>query len=437
MKTVLVLGAGLVSRPMVRYLLEKANQRVVLADKMPDKVEAILAGHPHGTAARLDASNEAELSALVEDADLVVSLLPYALHPVVAKRCLEHGRDLVTTSYVSPAMAAFDQDAKAKGLLFLNEIGLDPGLDHMSAMRAVAGIRKDGKTLTGFRSCCGGLPAPDANDNPWGYKFSWSPRGVLLAGRNGARWLEDGRVVEIPGESLFERAAPYPVDGIGTLEVYPNRDALPYVDTYGIRGVTTMFRGTLRYPGWCETLGAIGRLGLLDPEPRTWPPGATCAAMVASLLPASDGAARDRVARFLGLPASHAVLERLEWAGLFSDQPLYSPSAPIDVLCDLLQVRMTYALGQRDMVVLQHDLDVATGGGGHERRVSRLVAYGEPGGDSAMARTVALPAAIAARLRLEGRLPLTGVRVPVSAEIYEPVLRELEGLGIVFAEIRT
>jgi saccharopine dehydrogenase-like NADP-dependent oxidoreductase len=419
---------------MVRYLLEQARQRVVLADQILDKAEAALAGHANGRAARLDASNEAELAALVENADVVVSLLPYTLHPMVAQLCLRHGKDLVTTSYVSPAMAALDRDAKAQGLLFLNEVGLDPGLDHMSAMRVIADIRNEGKTLVGFRSCCGGLPAPDANDNPWGYKFSWSPRGVLLAGRNSAKWLEQGRVVEIPGEALFDRVAAYPVEGLGTLEAYPNRDALPYIDTYGIQGVKTMFRGTLRYSGWCETLAAVGKLGLLDVEPKGWPAGTTCAAMLASLLPAGEGSVRARVARFLGVPPSHAILERFEWAGLLSDQQLHSPSAPIDVLCDLLQVRMTYALGQRDMIVLQHDFEIATTDGRSERRVSRLIAYGEPGGDSAMARTVSLPAAIAVRLRLEGRLTLAGVHVPVSAEIYAPVLAELEGLGIRFHE---
>jgi len=305
-------------------------------------------------------------------------------------------------------------------------------------MRAIRGLRDEGLRLVSFRSCCGGLPAPEANTNPWGYKFSWSPRGVLAAGRNAARWIEDGRIVDVPGEELFTRVAPYDVPEVGLLEVYPNRDATAYVATYGIEGVRTMFRGTLRYPGWCETLHAVSRLGLLDDAPRRWRAGTTYEEFMEAFALQGAGPVAERVAARLGLPAEGAVMKRLFWAGLFSDRPLGSTKmAPIDALCDRLAESMAYGEDERDMIVLRHEFGIVDPDGRPGTRVSTLVAFGEPGGDSAMARTVSLPAAVAARLILDGRIASTGVRIPVDPQIYEPVLDALEPMGIVFRETRT
>ena len=422
MKRVLVLGAGLVSRPIVRDLLSRGIP-VTVADQAPERAEALVAGVPHGRATSVNADDDDALGALVRDADLVVSLLPYTRHVAVARACLALRRDLVTTSYVSPEMRALDNEARASGLLFLNECGLDPGLDHMSAMRVFARLRAEGTTLVSFWSSTGGLPAPEAATNPWGYKFSWSPRGVLLAGRNAARFLENGAVVEVPGPRLFDRVAPMEVPGIGAFEYYPNRDSLPYVDTYGMHGVRSMFRGTIRYRGWSAILREVGRIGLLDVEPRAWPEGATWRDAMRALAP--DAAASDP--RFAALA----------WAGCFSDRPIgTTAAAPIDLLCALLEERLAYAPGERDMIVMEHRFE-ATAGAARRRVVSRLVAFGEPGGDSAMARTVTLPASIAVRLRLSGNLPLAGVHIPVAPGIYEPVLAEMESFGVRFEESET
>lgn len=419
MKRVLVLGAGLVSRPIVRDLLGRGIP-VTVADQARPRAEALVAGFPHGRAVSIDAADEGALGALLGDADLVVSLLPYTRHVAVARRCLSARRDLVTTSYVSPEMRALDADASAAGLLFLNECGLDPGLDHMSAMRVIARLRREGWTLRSFWSSTGGLPAPEAADNPWRYKFSWSPRGVLLAGRNAARYLEDGAVVEVPGPALFDHATPMEVPGLGAFEVYPNRDSLPYVDTYGIDGVRSMFRGTIRFRGWSAILREAARLHLLDVEPRAWPEGATWREVMQTLAPGVSGS-----------DPRHAALL---WAGCFEDRPIESTSAaPIDLLCRALEAKLAFVPGERDMIVMEHRF-TAERGESSRRVVSRLVAFGEPHGDSAMARTVTLPAAIAVRLRLEGRLARTGVRIPVEPEIYEPVLDEMERLGIRFDE---
>jgi len=438
MKRVLVLGAGLVSRPMVSYLAGFPDIALTICDLDGAKAAQVLSGAERGRALAFSLDDDAALAALVEQADLVVSLLPYTLHVKVAKVAIASRVPLITTSYVSPEMRALHGAAVSAGVLVLNEIGLDPGLDHMSAMRAIKELRDEGLRLVSFRSCCGGLPAPEANTNPWSYKFSWSPRGVLAAGLNAARWLEDGRIVELPGEQLFTHVASYDVAGVGRLEVYPNRDATAYIATYGIEGVRTMFRGTLRYPGWCETLDAVSRLGLLDVAEREWRAGTTHGEFMEAFAPKGSGAVDERVAARLGLSPHGAVMTRLRFAGLFSDTPLgNTQAAPIDVLSARLAESLAYAQGERDMIVLRHEFGFVDANGRAGTRVETLVAFGGPSGDSAMARTVSLPAAIAARLILHGHIASTGVRIPVDPEVYVPVLDALEPMGIVFRETRT
>ncbi|MEO0079101.1 MAG: saccharopine dehydrogenase C-terminal domain-containing protein [candidate division WOR-3 bacterium] len=435
MKTVLVLGAGLVSRPMVRHLLELPDFRVVVASRTKSKAEELVQSHPRGTALGLLAEDEAALRRLIADSNLVVSLLPWTLHLVVARHCLELKKHLVTTSYVSEGMRQLDGPARAAGVLFLNEIGLDPGIDHMSAMKVIDDVRQKGGQVTGFVSYCGGLPAPEANDNPFGYKFSWSPRGVLLAGRNEARYLKEGKEVVVPAQELFNHRWPVTVEGAGRFEAYPNRNSLPYIATYRLDGVRTMLRGTLRNPGWCETMKAIIDLGLIrDDTVRTGLKDMTYARWLRRFAPGS-GDLRSECAARLGLSRDHPVLERLAWLGLFEERPIgLEQGADVDVLAKLMFEKMSYKPGERDMIVLHHEFEVEYPDRPRERRFSTLVSFGEPAGDSAMARTVSLPAAIAVRLILEGRIRLTGVQIPVMPEIYLPVLAELSRLGITCQE---
>jgi saccharopine dehydrogenase-like NADP-dependent oxidoreductase len=438
MKRVLLLGAGLVSRPLAAYLAQWPDVTLTVGDLDRMKAEQTLGPAQRGRAVAVSMDEDGLVVSLVAEANLVISLLPFTLHAKVARMAIAHRVPLITTSYVSAEMRALDGAARAAGVLILNEIGLDPGLDHMSAMREIRRIRAEGARLVSFRSCCGGLPAPEANTNPWGYKFSWSPRGVLAVGLNPARWLEDGRIVDVTGDALFTHVAAYDVSGVGRLEVYPNRDATAYLATYGIEGVRTMFRGTLRYPGWCETLLAVSRLGLLDGAVRSWRPGTTYGEFMEAFAEPGTAPVQERVAATAGIRADGPVAERLRWAGLFSARPLPSPrGAPIDMLCARLAECMAYEAGERDMIVLRHEFGVVDGQGRDASRVSTLVAFGEPGGDTAMARTVSLPAAVAARLILDGRVASTGVRIPVDPEIYDPVLEALQPMGILFQETRT
>ena len=413
---VLVLGAGHVAGPLVRHYLGREDCRLTVVSLALDEARALVADHPRGRAVAADASEARALDPLVADADLVVSLLPYTFHVAVAELALHHRVPLVTTSYVSPGMRALDAKARAAGVVLLNEVGLDPGIDHMSAMRLIDRARAEGARVLSFTSCCGGLPAPEAAEEPWRYKFSWSPRGVLLAWMQPARFREGGRVVEVEAGALGEHVRPYDVEGLGRFEVYPNRDSLQYAETYGLGDAETILRGTIRYPGWAETLGALASLGWLDATERRWHEHATWAGFPSGFVPSRG-----------------AVRERLEWAGLLSDAPIgRAQGAPLDVLAERLAQRLAYREGERDMVLLRHELIVRRNEG-DERWVSTLVAYGEPGGDSAMARTVALPAAIAGELVLAGQVA-PGVRIPTSAPLYRPILERLARLGIGLTE---
>ena len=434
MKRVLVLGAGLVAGPLVRYLIGIEEFDVTVASRTVAKAEALIGGASNGTALSLDVQDEAALEKLISEHDLSISLLPYVHHPTVARFCVKHRRQMVTTSYVKDVMQALDADAKQAGVILLNEIGVDPGIDHMSAMQVIHKITDAGGTLVSFASNTGGLPAPEANDNPMGYKFSWAPRGVVMAGKNPARYMKDGQVIDVPGPELFDHHWPCPIVGFGDLEVYPNRDSMPYIESYGIGTVKSMFRGTLRYPGWCVTLKSIVSLGLLDETERTDIAGLSYGQWLAKKL-GSDGAdLKSDLARHLGIEETAKPITDLEWLGLLGDEPIPAEDdTDLDVVASRMLKMMPYAAGERDMLVMQHEF-VAEYADRTEKTTSTMVDYGIPNGDSSMSRLVGLPAAIAARMILQGEIQLTGVHTPILPEIYDPVLEELATLGVAFTE---
>jgi saccharopine dehydrogenase-like NADP-dependent oxidoreductase len=437
MKKVLVLGAGLVARPLVRYLLETAGYRVTVASRTVSKAEKLIAGHANGRALQLLATETERIDPLVAEHDLTVSLLPYAHHVSVAKMCIAHGKHMVTTSYVSDAMKALDGEARGAGISILNEIGVDPGIDHMSAMRIIHGVRAKGGKIVEFRSYCGGLPALEANTNPFGYKFSWSPKGVLLAARNNGRYLENGAEVKVPGPSLFAHYHFLDVKGPGCFEAYVNRDSYPYIELYGLESVRSMSRWTLRNVSHCETWKQLVDLGYFDAE-EIDVAGLTYAGLARRIAgAAADADPAEAVRAKLGLPEAAVVLRKMRWLGLFDETPLpVAKAAPLDILADLMLGRLTYAEGEQDLIVLHHNFRAEFPD--HEEKItSTLVALGEVGGDSAMARTVSLPAAIGVHLILEGKIERRGVFIPVLPEVYEPCLAELERLGITCVEEAT
>ena len=435
MKKILVLGAGMVSRPLVRYLLDQPDYFVKMASRTVSKAEKIINSHERGEAEALNASDEKQLEKLISESDVTVSFLPYTYHVKVAKLCIKHKKHLVTTSYVSDDMKKLDGQAKNARILLLNECGLDPGIDHMSAMRIIHDIETNGGKVISFRSTTGALPSHEANNNPFGYKFSWSPRGVLLASRNAAKWLENGKEVSIRGEKLFENYTIQDVPGAGSFENYPNRNSVPYKQIYGLKDAITVYRGTFRMTGWCETMRRIVALGWLGDKPVSGFSGKTYGDLTRKLIGAgSKDDLSQAVARFLGLKSYSAVIKRLEWLGLFSDEPLPDDrNNPLDYLNVLTLKKMSLKPGERDMVVMHHEF-VVEYPSKKECITSTLVDYGIPHEDSSVSRTVALPAAIAVKMILEEKIDNTGVYIPVIPEIYNLILDELEEMNIIFKE---
>jgi saccharopine dehydrogenase-like NADP-dependent oxidoreductase len=401
----------------------------------------VLAAHSeYARATPFDAGNEARLEELVEQADVVISMLPALLHPVVARACVRHGRHLATASYVSPEIRELHDEAAAAGVTLLMECGLDPGLDHMSAMRAIAHIRARGGRITSFKSYCGGLLAPAAEgDNPWKYKFTWNPRNVVLAGQSTAKFLEHGHPRFIPYQQLFARTETLAVPGYGDFEGYANRDSLSYRAPYGLDDIPTILRGTLRRPGYCAAWHALVRLGLTDdsvnldnPESMTW------AELLEAYLPVSlvpHLALSARLAAYLGLETESEEMGRLNWLGLFSDRPVgHAHATPAQLLERLLSEKWQLQPHDHDLIVMQHLFEFELDGTTH-RLTSSLAVEGDDATHTGMAKTVGLPLGMAVRRLVRGDVTQRGVLIPVGADLYEPILDELAAeYGVRFTE---
>ena len=433
MKKVLILGAGMVVKPMVEYLL-KSGFRLMIASPMKERADEMINGNPHGSSVHWSIDNSEMLVKLVSEYDITVSLLPYKYHTAVAEVCLRMGKSLVTTSYVQQGIAALENAAKDAGLLFLNEIGLDPGIDHMSAMRIIDHIHNKGGKVEEFYSLCGALPAPEAANNPLKYKFSWSPKGVILASLNSARYLKNRREVFIKPINLFKERFKYTFPGIGELEVYPNRDSVNYIDIYGIPEAKTMYRGTFRYPGWCETLDAMKNLKMLDDEVKDYK-DMTYTEFLAERANTSSNELKKNISLRLAVNQKSPAINSLDYLGFFSGEKMnVGKTTPFEITSDRMINKMLLADTERDMVVLQHIFLASYPDGKREVIKSSMLDFGSPSTNTSIARTVALPAAIAIKMILEKKIKLTGVYRPVVPEIYNPVLDELKMLGIEMKE---
>ena len=434
-KKVLILGAGLVSKPMVHYLFEKTDHYITMASRTVGKAEKIIDNNPNGEAISLNVKDDEHLEELIKNCDLTVSLLPYTYHVKVAKLCLKHKKPMVTTSYVSEEMKKLDNEAKQNGIIILNECGLDPGIDHMSAMKIIHQIEKKGGKVISFKSSTGALPSHEANTNPFGYKFSWSPRGVLLASKNPSKWLEDGKIKQFPGEELFENYYIMDIENVGSFENYPNRNSVPYKEIYGLKDAETVYRGTLRMSGWCETMRKIVAIGWLDETPKKDFKGETYADMTRHLIGTNiDDDLIKSTADFLNLEKYSTTIKRMKWLGLFSSKKLpEDKDNPLDYMNVLTLEKMSLGKKERDMIVMHHEF-IAKYKDHEDYITSTLVDYGIPDGDSSVSRTVSIPAAIAVKMILDGKINLKGVHIPVIPEIYEPILDELEEMNIKFIE---
>lgn len=430
MKKVLILGAGMVAKPIVQYLL-KEKFHVTVATRTKSKADAMTKGYSNSRAIAWTVDDDKTLDSLIAEHDLTVSLLPYTHHLNVAQKCIRHGKDMVTTSYVKPEMKALDKDARNAGIIILNEIGLDPGIDHMSAMRIINYIHNKGGDVNEFYSLCGALPSPEDADNPFMYKFSWSPKGVIMAGNNDGRYLKNGKETYVSSENLFKDTFLVDFPDVGELEVYPNRDSIDYIDIYKIPEAKTMFRGTFRYKGWCETLDAMKRMNLITYD-KIDLKGKTYGEMTAMLIgEKTTDKIKEKASVFLGMDSSAHAIKAIEWLGLFSNRPIgRTEDSPFEVVSDLMLDKMAMDKKEHDMVVMMHNFLATYPNGKKEVIKSRMLDFGSPSTDTSVARTVALPAAIAVKMILNNKIDIKGVYRPVLSEIYDPVLDELEKIGI-------
>lgn len=438
MQNILILGAGLSSTTLIKYLLDHSDKRwaVRVGDIKPENAQEKIQNHPNGEAFAFDVHKKDQRFKEIRWAHIVISLLPARMHHLVAETCVEIGRNMVTASYLSPAIKALDGAAKEKGIILMNECGVDPGLDHMSAMKIIREIEEEGGKLLSFESSTGGLVAPGFENNPWQYKFTWNPRNVVLAGHEGARFLHNGKFKYIPYHKVFRRIETIHVPQLGAFEVYGNRDSLTYRETYGLHNLNTMFRGTIRRPGYCEAWDIFVQLGatddsyvMEDTENMTYKEFINSFMGYEIEIPVEL-----KLARYLKFEKDSKMMGRLSWLGIFDDTKVgVQGLTPAKILQKILEAKWKLGPGDKDMIVMQHQFDYEKDGV-EKKRFSTLVYVGEESPHTAMSVTVGLPLAIVARRILEGHYTQTGVQLPIQADIYNPVLKELEAYGIRFVE---
>ncbi|KAL1420475.1 hypothetical protein MTO96_024297 [Rhipicephalus appendiculatus] len=444
MKKVLVLGAGYVSAPLVEYLTRDDSVHVVIGTAFQKEGEALAIKTPNTESVVVDVTKTPDgIQNLIKDADLVVSLLPYPLHPTIAQYCIAHKTNMVTASYLTPEMKELHSAAADANITVMNEVGLDPGIDHLLAMECFDEVRRKGGKVVSFVSYCGGLPAPEHANNPLRYKISWNPRSAFVNCMGPARYLENGKEVEIPAGSLLDNAGSVPFLPGFNLEGYPNRDSLIYKSTYGISNAHTVLRGTLRYKGFSSAMKGLQLLGLLgsDPHPSLHPrgPEITWRQFMTTLMGQPDNLLTSNIKNLIydRVDKCDFRTKAIEDLGLLDDIPVEKKNTPLDTLIFHLSNRLAYEPGERDLVIMRHDIGIQWHDEKKEMRHVDMVTYGDPNGYSAMAKTVGYPAAIAAKMILQGEIQGKGMVLPFAQEIYGPMLQRLKNEGIRCSETTT
>jgi len=441
MKTILVLGAGRSSSSLIKYLLEndaKNNWEVVIADFSKELAREKAGKNERAKAIKLDVSNENQRQKEIQKSHIVISMLPARMHAVVAKDCVKFKKHMVTASYVSDEMKALDEDAKRAGVILMNEIGVDPGIDHMSAMKVLDEVREDGGKMLRFESFTGGLLAPESEKgNPWHYKFTWNPRNVVLAGQGSAvKFVQQGKYKYIPYHKLFRRTEFIEIEGYGKFEGYANRDSLRYRDVYNLQDIPTIYRGTLRRPGFCRAWDIFVQLGVTDDSyVMEGSEDMTCRDFFNSFLGYNPNDSVElKLRHYLHIDQDDPLWEMLIWLGIFSDKKVGLKNAtPAQILQKILEDKWTLLPEDRDMIVMWHKFVYEVDGKPHDRE-SSMVVTGDDRTYTAMAKTVGLPVAIAAKMILNGKITTPGIQLPIKKEIYQPVLEELRTYGISFKE---
>jgi len=432
---IFIIGAGRSASSLIKYLLKestKNNFELTIGDKDVSLVKDKIDGHKCASAIRFDVLNDNQRISEIKNADIVISMLPATLHFIVAKDCLKYKKNLVTASYVSKDIQSLNYQAQKQGVILLNEIGLDPGIDHMSAMKVIDDIKDRGGVIKSFKSYCGGLVAPDYDTNPWNYKFTWNPRNVVLAGQGTAQYIDSGKYKYISYGQLFKRTDTVNVLNYGQFEAYANRDSLSYRDVYKLNDIPTLFRGTLRKPGYCEAWDLFVQMGMTDDSYEMDVSGMNYSDFFNSFIDVKNRDIKSYLKSHFRV--SDDVISKVEWLGFFNQINLgLDNGTPAQILQKILESKWLLQKDDKDMIVMQHQFIYEIEGKDYELH-SSFVLVGEDQTYTGMAKTVGLPVGIATKLILNGKIKSTGVIVPVSKEIYKPVLDELEQYGIRFIE---
>jgi saccharopine dehydrogenase-like NADP-dependent oxidoreductase len=441
MRNILLIGAGRSASSLIRYLLDKSEEEelfITIGDISIQSAQKFTQNHPNARGIMLDVFNDVQRKEAVENSDLVISMLPARYHFEVAKDCIEFGKHMVTASYVSEQMQSLNHKAKSKGLVFMNEIGLDPGVDHMSAMQIIDRIRNNGGKMLLFESFCGGLIAPESDNNLWNYKFTWNPRNVILAGQGGtAEFIQEGKFKYIPYHRLFRRTEFINIEKYGKFEVYANRNSLKYQSVYGLEDVLTLYRGTIRRVGFSRAWNMFVQLGMTDDSYTIQDSeNMTYREFVNLFLPYSPSDSVElKLRHALKIDQDDLMWEKLEDVDLMSKTKTIGikDATPAMALQRILEDKWTLAPDDKDMIVMYHKFGYELDGKQYQID-SHMALIGEDQTHTAMAKTVGLPVAIAALKILNEEITTPGVQLPIAKEVYEPILKELEENGIIFHE---
>ncbi|SEL71165.1 Saccharopine dehydrogenase NADP binding domain-containing protein [Chitinophaga rupis] len=438
MRNILLFGAGKSATCLIDYLVNNAPRQkwhVTVVDHDLMLIKAKTGKSYYVTPAAIDVKDQDARQPLIAEADLVISLLPPALHILVARDCLQFKKHLLTASYIDPEVRKLEKEIEQAGLLFMYEMGLDPGIDHMSAMKVIHSIEKKGGLIYSFRSYCGGLISPESNDNAWQYKISWNARNIVLAGQSGATYRDKGKVKELSHEQLFDQSKTIQIPGLGKLAYYPNRDSLAYMSSYHLENIPTFMRATLRYPDFCEGWSAVIKLGLTDDTRKlqtdhlTYFKWATQHVKIDKQL-----SNEENMAQYLNVSSKSKIIRQLKYLGLLNGDVInLGEQTNAAILQHIMEARLIMQPSDKDMIVMMHEIEferrnMAT------RMHSYMIVQGEDSLRTAMAKTVGLPLGIMAKLMLQEKITVTGLQIPTMPEVYNPVLKELEEFDIRFEE---
>jgi len=422
-------------KPMVDYFIEKKEYKIIIVDQFIEKAINIKGNRPECTAYEWRNNDTKQLDNIVKKSDIVISMVPKPVHLIIAKSCLKYKKNMVTASYEVPALMELKNEVEKQEILILNELGEVPGMDHFGTQMLIDQIKKDNGRILSINSYGSGIPAFESNNNPMGYKFSWDPVTVFTAAQTAAAYFKDGEKIFIPGDKLFENFWFVEIDDLGIFETYPNKDVEKYIEPFGLDENISFYRGLLRYSGYCNNMRYMEKLGLFDNKKINNFENKTFLQFTSSLInKESSENLENNISEFLEINRNSVFLHRMKWLGLFDDKQIpLEKGTNLNVLLNRMLEKMAYAPGEKDMIIIHIEIIAEFASGVKEKRIATMNVLGDPEGETAISKAVALPTAISSRLIVDGKINAIGLRMPPNLpELYKPVLEELKEYGFEF-----